>query len=485
MGKAVEVRAMERYTGRTMQSYSGGSKLKRVMFQARKLFSMTGIVLIICGASPVKSAEQVLTIEEAVETAWEKNHDLLMQELSLERSLEVAGQVKASRLPVVETKADYRHVSELMRIETPLGTFEGGLKDTYDLKLTVKGPLFTGFRLENLYEATLKGAEAEELRVELIKQKLESGIGRLFYASIGADKYVKTAATSLDQVEAHLRDVRNFYELGMMTRNEVLKAELKKSEIKMLMTSAELSGRSARLQLYSIMGVDLQSEMTLSAPLEYLPLSTETEVLTGEALANRIEVRIAEKMLEAAEKKLKAEKGAYWPQAGAYGAYDYGKPGANLMGEEWMDSWSLGVSVGFTAWDWGSRHHQVREEELRIRELEIAKDKVKHDVERSVIEALLKLEEADQRVRMTDEQIRQAEENFRLVENNFQVGLSTNTDFLDAQSELMRARLERDRALVDHCTARINLKESLGMTEEEFNDFLFGNGEEVTKKTTE
>ena len=87
-----------------------------------------------------------------------------------------------------------------------------------------------------------------------------------------AGEFLKAIDENVAQVEAHLADVRNFFEQGLLTKNEVFRVEVQLSNARLARLDAANAVEIVQVRLNSLLG---------------LPLDTEIEAATriGEAAA--------------------------------------------------------------------------------------------------------------------------------------------------------------------------------------------------------
>ena len=75
--------------------------------------------------------------------------------------------------------------------------------------------------------------------------------------------------------EAHLADVRNFFEQGLLTRNEVLKVEVQLSNVRLARLDAANAVEMAAVWLNSLLGLPLDTEIEAATRID------EAEVIEG------------------------------------------------------------------------------------------------------------------------------------------------------------------------------------------------------------
>ena len=92
-------------------------------------------------------------------------------------------------------------------------------------------------------------------------------------------------------------------------------------------------------------------------------------------------------------------------------------------------------------------------------------ESVGHKVSLDQINSRLAYEESQRNMAITQQKVLSAQENFRLKNDNFKVGMATNTDFLDAHTELVKARAEEVFVAAETRIAWSDLLRALGKEE--------------------
>ena len=90
---------------------------------------------------------------------------------------------------------------------------------------------------------------------------------------------------------------------------------------------------------------------------------------------------------------------------------------------------------------------------------------LKNGVALEVTQAYLDLHEAHDRIGVALTAVHQAEENYRTSYEKYREGLLLTSDLLDANSDLLRARVSHTQALVDYEIGLARLERSIGKTQ--------------------
>ncbi len=85
-------------------------------------------------------------------------------------------------------------------------------------------------------------------------------------------------------------------------------------------------------------------------------------------------------------------------------------------------------------------------------------------ITREVRDAYLNITHARERTEVAGKAIESARENARIEKLKYQTGAGTNTDYLDAQTDLLRAEADYYRSFFDEEVARASLRKAMGET---------------------
>ena len=429
----------------------------------------------LCMGPPALGREKMsLDLEGSIRIALERSKSLAAAREKVMEAEARVGQARAAFLPQISNRSTYTRLDVAPYISMkkfPFPMPQGvpmpskipmGRRELYNVTFSLNQPIFTGFKILNGYKMAKYGAEAERFNYEKAKEDLVFEVHRAYYGVLKAQEFLKASEQAAEQMEAHLRDLENMYKVGMIAENDLLKAKVQLSQVRLMRIRAENVLKMARTAFCSVVGLPLETEVELKSELKYEPpppLDLEDAVAT--ALKERPEVKAMEYTLKALEKSVSVTKAQWLPNLVLVGNYNYKKP--NRENEnKWYRSWDVTLALQMNIWDWGSVHYQTSQAEHRLRQMRRTYEQLKDGITLEVTQAYLSLKEAQERVSACEENLAQAEENYRVTEEKFKQGMATNTDVLDANAMLTRAKVERIQALADYNLAIAKLERAMG-----------------------
>jgi len=453
-------------------------------------FFLSLAVFLVWGMSSFAQNTMELTLEESVQIALEKSKALAMAEEKMWESRAKIGEARAGFLPQIGSKASYTRLDvvpymnassfkelfslfeikegvppdilDRMPNEIPMGD-----DDIYNVAISAQQPLFTGFKILNGYRIAEYGAEAESFNYRRSESEVVLHVEEAYYGVLKAQEFKKVSDQAVAQMEAHVRDLENMYQVGMLAENDLLKAKVQRSNVKLMRIQATNAVRMSTTAFCNVLGIPLDTEVVLKAKLKYEPSPpVALDEAIRRALRERPEVKAMQYALKIGQKAVSISKAGWLPNVALIGNYNYKRPDRENE-KEWYGSWDVTVAAEMNVFDWGATRYQTAQAKHRLRQMEEGFGQLQDGITLEVTQSVLALHEAQEKVAATRENVAQAEENYRVTNEKFKQGMATNTDLLDANTMWTQAKMEYVQALADHHVAEAKLEKAMGIRNEQ------------------
>ncbi len=431
-------------------------------------------LLICCGPVPAGAQSRLpLSMDKAIELGLENSKALHSSLMKVEYAESKSSETSVQRLPKISFSGSYVRLSDvppftigpIPPILPDAVTISSTILDNYNAKVSLQQPLFTGGRLQsgaNLadYTAQAVNADYQKDRADLVYGIRSSYWG--LYKAIESKKVIDETVTMM---EAHLGDIRNFYQQGIVTKNEVLKVEVQLSNARVMQMDADNTVRIATLGLNNTLGIPLSTEITLldtirNNPSQFAPVND----LVMKAYDLRPEIHGMEYRVKAGESAVTMARSGWFPQIYLVGDYLYARPNSRIFPtqDRFDNTWDIALSVSFDIWNWGTTIHQTNQAQAQLAQARDGLSQMKDAITLEVTQNYLNFTETGDKIAVAEKGVEQAEENYRITNEKFKSGLALNTDLLDAELALLQARWNNIQALVDHQLADARLQKSIG-----------------------
>lgn len=277
-----------------------------------------------------------------------------------------------------------------------------------------------------------------------------------YFGILQGQQLLQAADEEVNQMTDHLRIARNLYEQGVVTRNDLLQAEVRLAGSQQRRLDSANRLENTWLQLNYLM----DQKPDFRAPLADATVIDLPAIIDGQeqVLANRPEVKALEKNVEGSDLEVQESKGGYYPEIFAKAGLDYVQN--RQVKEQAIMAATIGVKFNlFDGQATTGRYRQAvatrsRNEEA-LRQLKAA---VGLEYRMAVNDAKVSLE----RIKVTEKSIHQGEENLRINKDRYQAQVGTATDVIDAQTLLTQARTDYYRSVYEYQVAVARVKKALG-----------------------
>ncbi len=320
-------------------------------------------------------------------------------------------------------------------------------KDFLSYGLTIQQILYDFEGSSSRYKASKAILNTKRLETKRIKNQVALEFLFLYFDLLEAEKMVLVAEKELERLDLHHRDALNLYEEGVITKNDLLQAEVQISDAQQRLLSAKnnLSLIVARLNTMLAKPLTTEIEAVEVDKVFYDMLTTDLEEAWEFAEQHRPEIAIIDETLKYLELEKKSKEAEYFPTFFVKGGYDYTENRYQVHEGNW--SFVLGMNVNLFRGE-GTKAELKKIEAKKLQIIEQRK-KMLDDIRLEVKKYLLDKKNAEERVKVTKDAIQQAEENLRINRLKYEEGVGTATDVIDAVTLLTRAETNYYKALYD------------------------------------
>jgi len=422
--------------------------------------SIVTFILLFLMLSLASGQSRTLTLEETIRLALENNLDLRKAGEQLRRAEIAAKEARANRYATADLKASYNRFSEVMEmtiagvaipnmpISIPGRTIRFGDEDNYESSISLVQPIYAGQRLSSQTKAAEEDVLVQQMNVKANRVRIEFNAKKAFYELVKAFELKNIARVSYQQVAVHLHDLNHLYDQGLVAQNDVLTGEVKLADAEMLLINAENAIELANVALLNLLHLDLAQQVQPAYAAESGPQPV-IDTLSAPVFTKKPEMQMLDFQLAALQYRHKAAKGASWPELAAFGSYVYGKPGLDKISNDWMSYWIAGLQINWNLWDWGKKSARAQQVESALRELSLGKSQLASALALDLKRTLIQIRAGQHRLQNSLKTLQSATENYRIVENGYREGVVSNSDYLDAQSDLTRAQIQKIQSQLD------------------------------------
>lgn len=329
--------------------------------------------------------------------------------------------------------------SQFSTVNLPDMNFNLKLNNTYIAGASLEQPIYMGGKINSAYRMSKIGSDIAGLNRQLTEDEIILETDKAYWTCVQARELHKSAWKYKEVVEEFYRVVKNACEAGMKSQNDLMKVQVQMNQAELQLSRAENGVSLSRMNLCHIIGLPLQSEITLSESF-----SEQSVAVNPEAdIFSRPEYAMLNKQIELKEQEKRLVKSDFLPQVGVRGGYNY-LNGVKLNDEKLFDSGSFSamVSVNVPLFHWGEGSRKIKAAEAEKEIIQLQRDDLTEKMELERQQTLNRFNEALLEAELTRKALEQSEENLKMSRDHYEAGMETISDYLEAQTIWQNAQSE-------------------------------------------
>ena len=420
-------------------------------------------------------AEEPLTLETSIDIALKNSIIIDSAKEGVNAATAQKREAITGFLPKFNTSYSFQRLTEapFMRfvgLPAPFSALNGtevpaGTQDNYNWAIEARQPLFTGGGLIANYQASKIGEDAALMEETAKKQDVVQEVKIAYFDILRTQKILQTAKQSVEMLTAHRDVAQNYFNVGMIPKNDLLHAEVELANGKQSLIVAHGAVELTKARLNTVLKRKIFTPVEIVDVLVYQPMDKSLVDCLEVAQTNRPELKIATLKATQAGKLVRAAQSEYLPTINLVGNYTRFGDNPSVSGSDFKDaeSWYVMAVASWNFWEWGKTKFRVDASKARENQaLDTAKE-LNDQIALEINNAYLKLKEAEKQIAVSQQVIEQAEENFRISEERYKESVATSTEVLDAQTLLTKAKSEYANALGDYNINYARLQRAMGI----------------------
>jgi outer membrane protein TolC len=437
---------------------------------------MTRIAWLLCPlvSSLGLSAQELLTLDRAVELAVKNNRQVKAAALEVQKSEDQVAATRTNRLPQFQFNAFGSQLFTRLDFMFPrgaFGTFPGigpvPAANT-DIPTGRRPNLFlfgsASQPLSQLHKISL-GIHLQQLTRDLNREKLEqsrqtvaNNVKKIYYGLVQAQSALDATEESIKLYTEIDRVVGESLSQQVVLKSESL--DVKTSFAKSQYTAVTLRNNMATLreQLNDAMGRDLRLEFRVESAADSVAYNVDLEPARARAVEQRPEMRQARIRVRQAEYDRSLKKSEYIPDVSLN--FTYLSPFTiSVLPKNFA---SAGLMLNWDVFDWGRRRRELGMKDKTIEQAKLELQETEAQILLEVDTRARKLDEQRALLKVTQLGMETAREKVRVAADRYAEKSTLLKDVLQTQTMLADAAYQYQQALAGFWTARADFEKAVG-----------------------
>lgn len=417
-----------------------------------------------------QSNKFILTIDEAINLALEKNSELRIAKMEVEKSEQKLREARSGLFPKLDLSGQYQRFINKPVIFLPPGspfgqTLEIGADNSYNASAQISLPLFALPLYQGIGLASDALAIAEQ-NYSSVKNKIVGDVKKAFLAVILTRETKDVMQQSLKNAEDNFENIKRLNSAGTLSDYDVLRAEVQVENLKPVVLQMENNYKLSLEALKVAIGLDAKQNIEVVGNLlfddSYLPL-TEEEVIE-ELLKNNPQLAILDKQVQLNDRNVSLERSAYFPSLSGFGNYQYQTQANDFKFSDyrWVKTFVLGLQLQIPIFNGFKTQSKVSQAEIGLNQAQEQKRNLTEAIKTQALSVLYRVQQALIRIQGQNKTVRTAQEGYEIAKRRLDNNVGTQLEVNDAELALRQAKLNRLQAIYDYKVAEADLETILG-----------------------
>jgi outer membrane protein TolC len=364
--------------------------------------------------------------------------------------------LETNYLPQFSLSGQVTYQSDVTQISLPpqMGiTVPGSPKDQYKVTIDAQQTLFDGgiTSKQKKLEQASSAAEIQQIESDLLRIKEQ--VNSIYFTILLLQENKKLLRNVLDVITEREKSIQSMVKNGVLLLSDqnALIAERLKTEQQI--AEIEIS-QSSTLRILNL----ITNETFTDSTIFYKP----EIVISDTALSGRPEYKTFELQEKRFDAAISLSQSSLMPKLYAFGQYGYGRPGLNMLHNEFDNFYMAGATLKWTFWDWNKTRREKQVYAIQKQMIASKRDNFTKNLNMDMqnkLATIYKMEEATKR----DSDIVTLRAGITLIaQSQLNNGVITSTDYLNELNAETQARINMETHKIQLTQAKANYLVALG-----------------------
>ena len=326
------------------------------------------------------------------------------------------------------------------------------------LGVTATQTLYNGFQTANRTRQAESQVQAARETLRISEQAVLLSAVTAYMNLLRDSAILDLQRRNVEVLQEQLRQTRDRFNVGEVTRTDVAQSESRLAAGRSQVLSAEATYKASVATYRQVIGVE-PGKLAPGSPVDrFSPHDLAASI--GVATATNPQVTTAEYSLDAALQQVKVAEGALYPTLSVQGnvqqAYELSLLQLRTFNASVIGQLTVPIYQG------GAEYSLIRQAKETMGQRRLDLDTARDQVRQNVVQSWGQLDAAKANIEATQAQVQASEIALNGVREEARVGQRTTLDVLNAQQELVNARVSLVSAQRDRVVASFTLLAAVG-----------------------
>ncbi len=422
-----------------------------------------------------KNGALVLTLDEAIKLALEKNWDVKISEKEMDRAQEQIHEAYSNAFPRIDLKANYTRNIKLPVMFIPPGTpfntsgqtmtFELGSDNAYDATFSLNQVLYSQ-KVNTAIQVAGEYAELSKEGNRGTRNDIIMSVKKSFYQVLLMNELLKVSKEGNEVAKANYENVASLFKHGVASEYDFLRSEVQLANTQPMLIQTENNLRLAKNYLKSLLAINVETPIEVQGKFDYEEIEqSKMQGLEFNAVENHPAVKQLGIQSSLLDKNITIQRSDYYPTLALFGQYSIQTQDNTFKIKDynWAKSFMVGLNLSYTLFDGFSRSARVEQAIIEKAKVDLTRKKVEEALKIKIMQAKMGMEEAKKRIDAQQKSLEQAEKALKISQSRYKNGVGTQLELIDTQAALTIAQTNYAQAIYDFLVAKTDWENAVSV----------------------
>ena len=414
---------------------------------------ITGLILF---NTSISQNHETLSLENCYNEAI-KNYPLSKQFELYSSSSDIEYEnINKNYLPNFEINGQVSYQSEVTEIPINMSgvNIPSLNKDWYKITMDFKQVIYDANMTKTQKEINRKDLLINKQNIEIELYKLKERINNVFFSIVLLKEKLKLLNVFNNEIQEKLFNVQSGVKNGVLLSSDenVLKAELIKIDQKKTEVETSLSSSVKILSQLTSIDISINTELTLP----------QIQITPDLLFNNRLEYKLLDLQKNKIISLKKMLNVNILPKIFGFGQFGYGRPGLNLLLNDFDTYYIIGAKLSWRPWDWKKSENQNKILDIQSDIIDTQKETFDKNFRISLETAMTEIGKYKILIQKDHEIIELRKQISKTASARFDNGVISSTDLVTELNAETQARLNLQTHILQLIQAKINVLAIIG-----------------------
>ncbi len=396
------------------------------------------IILLITTAGSF--AQDSLTFRQAISIAIANNFGVQIAQNNARAAHNNIHIGNAGLLPKLDVSTSANYLSGEPQFPGP-GSGQEVETTTTAASLQGSYTLFDGFGNIYRFNKLKSSGRAVDLQTRLQIENVLYSVSAAYYSAALAFENLHIARQLVEISNERFERARNKVQFGQANSIQLLSAQVDLNTDSVTVVNAQYAWDQSRRNLNVLLSREIETDFVVDASIEF-SVEPDHDVLKQKAFANNAAYLLAREQLRGSELDLALVRSAMLPRLSLQGSYglDQTSDGTDIALDNPDKTIRAGATLSFNLFDGFKKRINRQNAKIDLQNQQLVEQEERLYLEKEITDAYESYKNSRFVLELEQKNLKAAELNFKRTRELYNLGQVTNTQFREAQLNLIRAK---------------------------------------------